>query len=332
MIKGPTVPFPPPFPSRLLPFLQSQRRQSIRPTRDTDLAEKSFALAGKPSDASATSSKTSLKSVVRIRYFLRLYRTHLKVSIMDNIQYRASGMIWMIGSVLEPTIYLVVWSTVANTKGGEVGGYTASEFAAYYIILMFINHLTFTWIMQTFQWRIQYGELSYELLRPIHPIHRDVTDNIGFKMVQMTVMIPALIVLILLFEPEFNIEFSNLLLAIPVVILAFAVRFILEWSIALAAFWTTRITAINNSYFAIMMFLSGRIAPIALLPVWLQPIVESLPFYYVVAFPVEIITGKLSQGDVIEGVYHLIFWLLIALGVLKALWSRAIRNYSAVGG
>ncbi|MEO2178066.1 MAG: ABC-2 family transporter protein [bacterium] len=251
---------------------------------------------------------------------------------MENIQYRASGMIWMIGSVLEPTIYLVVWSTVADSRGGEVGGYTASEFAAYYIILMLINHLTFTWIMQTFQWRIQFGELSYELLRPIHPIHKDVTDNIAYKIVQLTVMIPALIVLVFLFEPRFDIEFSAVLLAVPVIVLAFAVRFILDWSIALAAFWTTRITAINNSYFAIMMFLSGRIAPIALLPIWLQPVAEALPFYYIVAFPVEIITGRLSQGDITEGIYHLIFWLLAALGVLRALWGRAIRNYSAVGG
>ena len=70
---------------------------------------------------------------------------------MDQIQYRASGMIWMIGAVLEPLIYLVVWSTVAEARGGEVGGFTSQQFAAYYITLMMVNHLTFTWIMQVFQ-------------------------------------------------------------------------------------------------------------------------------------------------------------------------------------
>ena len=267
-----------------------------------------------------------------MRYYYNLYRTYLKVSIMDNIQYRASGMIWMIGGILEPTIYLIVWSTVAESNNGEVGGYSPREFAAYYITLMLFNHLTFTWIMQTFQFRIQFGQLSYELLRPIHPIHTDITDNIAYKIVQMTVMIPALVVLALIFEPRFDFSLTLALLTIPVIILAFAVRFFLEWSLALAAFWTTRINAINNSYFSVMMFLSGRIAPIALLPAWLQSTAEFLPFYYVVAFPVEMIMGRLSNAEITSGICHQLIWLLVAVALLRLLWRRAIKSYSAVGG
>ncbi len=266
-----------------------------------------------------------------VSYYWQLYSGFMKAAIMANIQYRASGMIWMIGSVLEPLIYLVVWSTVAASKGGDVGGYTASEFAAYYIILMLVNHLTFSWVMQVFQFRIQYGALSHELLRPVHPIHFDIADNIAFKIVQMTVMLPALIFLTWYFEPEFNVTSSNLLLAIPVIVLAFIVRFLLEWTLALAAFWTTRIVAINNAYFAVLMFLSGRIAPIALLPLWLQSLAELLPFYYVVAFPVEIMTGRLDTDQVISGVAMLTLWLGAALLLIRFAWGRAVRNYSAVG-
>jgi ABC-2 type transport system permease protein len=267
-----------------------------------------------------------------LRYWLSLYRTNLKVSIMDQIQYRASGMIWMISSVLEPTIYLLVWSTVAEANGGAVGGFTASEFAAYYIVLMLINHLTFSWVMQVFQYRIQYGELSYDLLRPIHPIHKDVTDNIAYKIVQMTVMTPALIVLILLFEPSFNFELVNIAIAIPVLMLAFAVRFLLEWSLALVAFWTTRITAINNAYFVVAMFLSGRIAPIALFPIWLQDIAETLPFYYVIAFPAEVILGRIDSTALLSGLGHLMVWLALALALLGFAWRRGVKAFGAVGG
>jgi len=35
--------------------------------------------------------------------------------------------------VLEPLIYLVVWSTVTVSRGGSTGDYTAPEFAAYFI-------------------------------------------------------------------------------------------------------------------------------------------------------------------------------------------------------
>ena len=90
------------------------------------------------------------------------------------IQYRASGLIWMIGAVLDPIIFLVVWSVAARASGGTVGGMAPSDFAAYYIVLMLVNHLTFTWIMEVFQYRIQYGNFNAELLRPVHPIHMDI--------------------------------------------------------------------------------------------------------------------------------------------------------------
>ncbi len=265
-------------------------------------------------------------------YFARLYRAFMKVSVLSNIQYRASGMIWMIGSILEPTIFLIVWSAVAESQGGSVGGYTAQEFAGYYIVLMLVNHLTFTWIMQVFQFRIQFGGLSYELLRPIHPIHGDITDNIAYKIVQMIVMIPALTILIWLFEPAFNFELAALLLAVPIVLLAFIIRFLLEWTLALMAFWTTRVMAINQTYFAIMMFFSGRVAPIALMPVWIQSMAEALPFYYVVAFPVEVITGRITGMAIWHGVLIQFVWLAVALLLMNLVWRRAVRNFSAVGG
>lgn len=267
----------------------------------------------------------------RLAYYAALYAGFFRAALLSNIQYRASGAIWMIGSILEPTIYLVVWSTVAESRGGDVGGYTASEFAAYYIVLMMVNHLTFSWIMQVFQFRIQFGSLSYELLRPVHPIHADIMDNIAFKLVQMTLMIPAMIVLILLFEPAFDFSMADLVIALPVLALAFLTRFLLEWSLALAAFWTTRTIAINNMYFAVMMFVSGRIAPIALLPAWLRGTAEVLPFYYVVAFPAELINGSLSRDEIVSGITMLMVWLVLAWLLMNILWQRAVRNFSAVG-
>ena len=71
-----------------------------------------------------------------MRFFLELYKAFGRVSVAIQLQYRASGAIWMIGGILEPTIYLVVWSTVARSEGGNAGGYTPGQFAAYYIDYM----------------------------------------------------------------------------------------------------------------------------------------------------------------------------------------------------
>ena len=77
----------------------------------------------------------------------------------------------MIGMVAEPVIYLVVWSTVANQQGGEVGGFTPGEFAAYYIVWTLVRNMNIALTPWAGRSGSAQGELSAMLLRPVHPIH-----------------------------------------------------------------------------------------------------------------------------------------------------------------
>jgi ABC-2 type transport system permease protein len=265
-----------------------------------------------------------------VKGLLEVYRTLVRVSIAVQVQYRASGAIWMIGSLLEPVVFLVVWSTVARSEGGEVGGFGPREFAAYYVSLLFVNHLTFSWVMHEFQYRIQTGVFSFLLLRPLHPIHEDVCDNLAYKLVMLVVMLPAAAVLWILFEPRFAWG-PGLLLALPAIALAFALRFLTEWALALAAFWTTRVAAMNQIYFAVMMFLSGRVAPVGLLPGALASLAGALPFYWMVGFPVELLIGRLSPAEALRGFAAQAAWIAIALGAVSSLWRVSVRQHAAVG-
>jgi ABC-2 type transport system permease protein len=76
-----------------------------------------------------------------------IYLQQFKTTLASFAQYRAAIFIWMIGHILEPLVFLVVWSAVAAARGRDVGGYGPGEFAAYFLVLMLVNHATYTWIM-----------------------------------------------------------------------------------------------------------------------------------------------------------------------------------------
>jgi ABC-2 type transport system permease protein len=134
------------------------------------------------------------------------------------------------------------------------------------------------------------------------------------------------------FDPVFTMSAGSVLAGVAALPMAFLARFALEWALALVAFWTTRINAINRTYFALLMFFSGRVAPVALLPGVLPDLARALPFYYVVAFPVEVALGKLTVSELMVGYGMQALWLLIGLGVVSGVWRMALRRYSAVGG
>ena len=266
-----------------------------------------------------------------MKTLLDVYRVQFKVSLAIELQYRAEVLIWLFGSTLEPVVYLVVWSTVAQTNGGSVGGYSASAFAAYFIVLMLVNHVTFTWIMHEFEMRIRQGQFSPKLLRPIHPIHADVADNVSYKVVGLFVLIPAAIVLTIVFHPTIQTTPWAVVAFVPILLVAFVLRFILEWTLALAAFWTTRVTALNQIYGLAVIFLSGQMAPLSLFPRPVQTLATILPFRWTVAFPVELILGRVSPRDAVIGIGIQIAWLIASFVTLRLIWHIAVRRYSAVG-
>ncbi len=276
----------------------------------------------------ATSPRSSR---VHPRPWLAAYPAFFRISMLSNIQYRVAGAIWMIGMILEPLIYLTVWTTVADSQGGAVGGFTKGEFAAYYAFLLLVNHLTFTWVMHEFQYRVQYGSFSFALLRPVHPIHEDIAMNIAFKIVQLAVILPGILVLCVAFRPTFEPVGWSLALFVPVLALGFLIRFLFEWTLAMAAFWTTRVNALNQMYFSLQMFLSGRVAPIALLPLWVSDVAQHLPFYYAIGFPVEVALGRLSPEEAIKGVLLQLAWLAIMGAIIALVWKNAARRFTAVG-
>lgn len=117
----------------------------------------------------------------------------------------------------------------------------------------------------------------------------------------------------------------------PVILLAFALRFVVEWTLSLVAFWTTRVGAVNQMYSLAVIFLSGQMAPLSLFPSPVQTLATVLPYRWMVSFPVELILGRVGQSDLAFGLAMQAAWLALSLIVMTVVWRIAVRRYSAVG-
>jgi ABC-2 type transport system permease protein len=260
-----------------------------------------------------------------------LYLQQLKTGVASMLQYRATLVIWLIGNVLEPLVYLVVWSTVARSSGGAVGGYGVRDFAAYYIVLMLVNQATFSWVMYEFDYRIRQGTFSADLLHPVHPIHADIAENLSSKVVNLPFVAAAAAGLAAIFHPALKLTLTAVAAFVPALVLAFLVRFLVDWTVALGAFWTVRVSAINQIHYMAVLFFSGQIAPLAVLPRPLQVVASVLPFRWTIGFPVELLLGRLTPSQVMTGFGIQAAWLLAGALLVRFAWRASVKRYSAVG-
>jgi ABC-2 type transport system permease protein len=266
-----------------------------------------------------------------LRFRLDLYLTLIRIAIMSQFQYRAANYFYMIGMVAEPVIYLIVWSTIAQSHGGSVSGYTPGQFAAYYIVWTLVRNMNIVFTPYGWEDRIRRGQLSAMLVRPLHPIHYDLGFFAGWKAVVIILWLPIAAVLTLAFRPTI----SPTLLQIGVFFLAiwgaYLIRSLFLWLLGMISFWTTRVSAIFETYMAAELILSGRLVPLALMPLWVQHVSNFLPYQWTFGYPILALIGKLSTNDLLAGLGMQALWIAIGSGLVALFWRASLRRYTAVG-
>jgi ABC-2 type transport system permease protein len=262
---------------------------------------------------------------------IRTYRALLVAQIQAAAQYRVQSILWMLFSVIRPVIFLAAWVAVANAQGGQIGAYDVRDFAAYYVALSLVTNLTMSWNAYDFEFEVRMGRLSPKLLRPLHPIHYAVVENIVWK---LTTAVPLAIVLVFVsitFDARFRTTPAHLLLFLPSVLLAAILSFLAGWVLATLAFWTTRVHAISTFWDRAAFIFAGQIAPLALLPGPLQAISLALPFGYILGVPAEILRGGVSVPSALLLMAGQAFWIVAFYVALQRVWRVGVRQYSAVG-
>ncbi|HSL30834.1 MAG TPA: ABC-2 family transporter protein [Anaerolineales bacterium] len=262
----------------------------------------------------------------------KIFRRLWQVNWAEQWQYRANLIMYLLYWLVSPIIYLAVWSSIAASKG-SVNGFTVNDFTTYYMTILIVDQITSNIVIHTFAYKVQDGSLSGELVRPIHPMLTNaLVNNIAFKALTIMGFIPIWTVLFFLFKPDFsNVTFDGILLSIPAMILGFFINYLLSAAITALAFWTTRVHSINEFYYALILLFSGQFVPLTLMPKLIQDISQYLPFQLFIYYPVQLILGKLSTAQILQGYTMGAVWLTIAVILFNRVWRNGVKRYSAVG-
>ena len=129
-----------------------------------------------------------------------------------------------------------------------------------------------------------------------------------------------------------TITLGSFLMAIPALIMGFLISFLMESTITLIAFWTTRAYGPMELFWAAGQMLSGQFVPLTLLPGVTQTIAKVLPFQLWMYFPVQLMSNKLTTGEIALNYGLQIAWLIALFVLFRIVWRAGIRKFSAVGG
>lgn len=254
----------------------------------------------------------------------------VKKSLFSNMSSRGFfwtlSVAWMMG----PLVYLFVWITAAGN--GTVGGFDRNDFILYYTVLIVVNQLTYPTSTWTTGEGIRSGTISTWLLRPVPVIYEAVASDIAVKIVCLPFILVITVILGLVLGISLPLNGTRILIFLPVLFLAQVLRFTVTYIVALLAFWTHRMDALLSLVNTFTFIFAGQVAPTMILPGFLKQLAILLPFRYMVGFPIELLMGKLSPGQLLLGLVVQVVWVVVVVLLYKVIWRGGIKAYTAIGG
>ena len=98
------------------------------------------------------------------------------------------------------------------------------------------------------------------------------------------------------------------------------------------AFWFESATSLFDVWLGLFGVFSGYLVPLELYPRWVGEVSYWLPFRYMLAFPVELVTGGLSRGQALAQLAAQWGFVLVLLAVAAGMWRLGTRRFAAAGG
>lgn len=178
----------------------------------------------------------------------RKYSVLLRMKYVEMFAYRLATIVWMTGAMVQPLITMMVWMNIDPDQ--------ENAFIFYFAALIFVERMTSAWDVWELEREIREGTFSYQIVRPFHPIHWAIAENIVYKALFLVILIPAW-GLLAVFIPALRLDqisAAQWLLFFCALLLAAVIRFLFSYTFGLLGFWVTKVTALYGMFEAVSLF------------------------------------------------------------------------------
>lgn len=260
------------------------------------------------------------------------YFSVFKNSLQQYFAYRLNFVLWRVRILVSILISYFLWQAIYSRQA-SIFSYNKSQMLTYIILISFINGIVLS--TQTFKVaeEINSGYLSNFLIRPISYFGYNISRDLSDKLLNSLFSVIEIIAFILLLRPPIYIQTntSTLLIFLFVVFLSSFLYFQINMLLSFIGFWSREVWAPRFIFSIIVAFLAGIYFPLDILPSPLYSFLQILPFTYLVFFPLKIYLGGASTFFLVKGLLITTGWIVIMMFILKAVWTRGLKIYTAEG-
>lgn len=250
----------------------------------------------------------------------------------EILVYRLNFIMWRVRVVLQLLTLYFFWLAVTpqNTK---IFGYSQQLIITYIIGTFLVGAITLSSRTSEIGENINNGDLSIFLIRPINYFFYWFSRDLGDKAMNITFSLTELTLIFLVLHPPLFLQtnFSYLVLSLVSILLAIILFFLIGALIGFIGFWSPEVWAPRFIFYVLLNFFAGMIFPLDILPKTIFSVFQLLPFPYLIYFPIKIYLGQITTFEISKGLSISIVWIFIMFFIVRYVWMKGLKAYTAQG-
>jgi ABC-2 type transport system permease protein len=124
----------------------------------------------------------------------RQFKALFSIYIQDGLAYKASAVIWVMTDVATAATMPMVM--MAATKGGNIKGFTGSDFVLYYLTMLLVTCFVQCHFMWDVSMEIKEGVFSSQIIRPVNYIYYHAVRNFAWRIFRTAIFSPIFLLIL----------------------------------------------------------------------------------------------------------------------------------------
>jgi ABC-2 type transport system permease protein len=266
---------------------------------------------------------------------MRLFWEIMRRSFRRFLTYRAAMLAGLVTNLFFGLLRASVLLALAGNGQGVIdnAGFDQQNIITYtaltQAVIAFLSVFGSNDLMQT----VYRGEIANDLLKPLSLFQFWLAQDLGRALATLLMRGVTILLIYRLFYP---ITVPQSLTQWLLMMLSFAFAFIISFGfrflVNLMAFWSPDARGIGRLAFALSMFASGFLMPLAFFPPVLQQILAFTPFPAMINTPMGIYMGTISGPAIQTQLLLQAFWAVTLVVVAQIVLRQGSKRLVILGG
>lgn len=268
---------------------------------------------------------------------IKRYLIFTKAGFQTLLAYRGRIFLWVLGSIISAVLMgLLWWAIYSFAEGPTIGGFTYAQMLLYVIMSAVMYQVTASDTMGAIIDDVKSGQIGMRLMKPISYRLQLCFTNLGYYLGSLIIFgVPFILAGSLIAVYGFGLTgltWYNILLFLPASFLAMMINEAYDFLFGQLAFRTHAMFGVNSMSMTISGFLSGRMIPLSVFPVWAQKALNCTPFPFMMSMPVRLYLGVMSMTDALISFGIAVAWLIAINLIGQLCYKSSVRKVVVFGG